>query len=74
MLPNLVHLFLTICNTIMFKIDEKFFLCTKEDNIVLEAKQTNFFSRYGLWDFIFLFLGELDTCLQNLISTRSVEQ
>jgi hypothetical protein len=39
-------------------------------NRVLEAKKAIFKSRYGLKDFEFLFLGELGTCQQNLISTR----
>jgi hypothetical protein len=32
------------------------------DNRVLEAKKTTFWSRYGLRNFIFLFLVELGTC------------
>jgi hypothetical protein len=37
------------------------------DNNVLEAKKTNFSSRYGM------FLGELSTCPQNPIPARGVE-
>jgi hypothetical protein len=45
----------------------------KGDNIVLKAKKTTFSSRHGLCDILFLFLGELGTCLQNLIPTIGVE-
>jgi hypothetical protein len=48
----------------------KFFLVCEGDNRVLVAKKIIPLSRYGLWDFIFLFLGELSTCLQNLIHIR----
>jgi hypothetical protein len=40
---------------------------------VSEAKKTIFGLRYGLWDFTFLFLLELGTCVQNLIFTKVVE-
>jgi hypothetical protein len=40
---------------------------------VLGAKKTIFGLRYGLWDFTFLFLVELGTCVQNLIFTKVVE-
>jgi hypothetical protein len=40
---------------------------------VLEAKKTIFGCRYGLLEFKFLFLGELGTCVQNLIFTKVVE-
>jgi hypothetical protein len=36
----------------------------------LEGKKIIFLSKYGLWDFTFLFLGALGTCL---ISTRGEE-
>jgi hypothetical protein len=39
----------------------------------LEAKKTIFGRRYGVRDFIFLFLFELGTCVQNLIFTKVVE-
>ena len=39
----------------------------------LGAKKTIFGLRYGLPDFIFLFLVELGTCVQNLIFTKVVE-
>jgi hypothetical protein len=45
----------------------------ERDNKVLEAKKTIFWSKYGLRDFIFLFLVELGTCLKNLIPIRGVE-
>jgi hypothetical protein len=43
------------------------------DISVLEAKKTIFGRRYGLPDFIFLFLFKLGTCVQNLIFTKVVE-
>jgi hypothetical protein len=39
----------------------------------LGTKETIFGLRYGLPDFIFLFLVELGTCVQNLIFTKVVE-
>jgi hypothetical protein len=42
----------------------------KGESRVLEPKKIEFLSRYGFWDFIFLFLVGLDTCLQNLIPRR----
>jgi hypothetical protein len=42
----------------------------ERDSSVLEAKKTIFGRRYGLPDFIFLFLFELGTCVQNLIFTK----
>jgi hypothetical protein len=39
----------------------------------LEAKKTIFRRRYGLPDLKFLFVVELGTCVQNLISTKGVE-
>jgi hypothetical protein len=44
-----------------------------EDNNVLEAKKIAFSSKHGWCIILFLSLGELGICLQNLISTRSVE-
>jgi hypothetical protein len=35
--------------------------------------RNHFWSKYGLKDFKFLFLGELGTCLQSLIFTRLME-
>jgi hypothetical protein len=40
---------------------------------VSEAKKTIFWSRYGLPDFIFLFLGELGTCTRKIIRTGGVD-
>ena len=37
------------------------------------GQKNNFFSSHGLCNLLFLTLGELGTCLQNLIPTRSVE-
>jgi hypothetical protein len=50
-----------------------FFTEPERDSSVLEAKKTIFGHRYGLPDFIFLFLFELDTCVQNIIFTKVVE-
>ena len=44
-----------------------------EDNRVLEAKKTTFSSRHEWCIILFLSLGELGICLQNLISTRGME-
>jgi hypothetical protein len=58
----------------MFKVKQKVFSSTPErDSSVLEAKKTSFGHRYELPDFIFLFLFELGTCVQNLIFTKVVE-
>jgi hypothetical protein len=40
---------------------------------VLKAQKTTFLSRHGLCDILFLYLGELDICLQNLILVGGVE-
>jgi hypothetical protein len=45
----------------------------KRYNSVLWAKKTISGLEYGLLDFTFLFLVELDTCVQNLIFTKVVE-
>jgi hypothetical protein len=56
---------------IKFKVEEKdFFLVPMGDNKVLETKKTSFFSSYGLCNFLFFFLSELVTLLQNLIPTK----
>jgi hypothetical protein len=74
MSTNLTHSFLTICKIITFKVDKKVFsLAPKGDSRVLKAKKSIFWSRYGMCLSIFLFLSELGTCPQNLISTRGVE-
>jgi hypothetical protein len=39
----------------------------------LEAKKIIFGRRYGLPNFIFLFLVELGTCMQNLMFTKVVK-
>jgi hypothetical protein len=47
-----------------------FFLPLSEgDNSLLRSKKTTFSSRNGMSLFGFLFLGELGTCPQNLMST-----
>jgi hypothetical protein len=50
-----------------------FFPVPMEDSRILEAKKTTFLCRHGLCNILFKSLGELGTCLQNLISTRGVE-
>jgi hypothetical protein len=73
-LPNLTLSFLTICEIITFKVEEKVFLApAKGGQQCFGVQKTYFYSRYGLWDFKFLFLGELGTCPQNLIPTQGVE-
>jgi hypothetical protein len=57
----------------MFKVDGKVFCAYARDNRVLEAKKTIFLSKYGMKFFGILFLGKLDTCVQNLISIGGVE-
>jgi hypothetical protein len=42
-------------------------------NSVVEVEKTIFGSRYGLLDFMFLFLVKLGTCVQNIIFTKVVE-
>jgi hypothetical protein len=46
---------------------------SEKDSGVLEAKKTIIGCRYGLLDFIFLFLVELGTYVQNLIFTKVVK-
>jgi hypothetical protein len=73
-LPNLTLSFLTICEIITFKIEKKFFLPLQNgDSNHLGSKKTTFSSRYEMSLFIFLFLGELGTCPQNLMPTQGVE-
>jgi hypothetical protein len=56
------------------KLKKKYFLLLSEgDNSLLGSKKTTFSSRYGMSLFGFLFLGELGTCLQNVMPTRGVE-
>jgi hypothetical protein len=55
-------------------LKKKFFSpLPKGYNAVLEAQKTIFWNRIGFPDFIFLFLGELGTCLEDLILMRDVE-
>jgi hypothetical protein len=55
-------------------LKKKFFSIVPERySSVLEAKKTIFGRRYGLPEFKFLFLGELGTCVQNLIFIKVVE-
>jgi hypothetical protein len=69
--PNLTHSFLTVYEIITFKVKQKDL--PERDNSVLEAKKTIFERKYGLLDFIFIFLFELGTCVHNLIFTKVVE-
>jgi hypothetical protein len=43
------------------------------DNSLLRSKKTTSSSRYGMGLFGFFFLGELDTCPQNLMPTQDLE-
>jgi hypothetical protein len=45
----------------------------KRDSNVLEAKRTIFGRRFGLPDFIFLFLVELGTCVKNHMFTKVIK-
>jgi hypothetical protein len=55
-------------------LKKKFFLALpKGYSIVLEAKKTILLRRYGMSLFGMLFLSELGTCVQKLISIRGVE-
>jgi hypothetical protein len=62
-LQNLTHSFFIVCEIITFKVEFFFSSMREADNKVLEAKKTIFWNRYGLKNFIFLFLVELGTCL-----------
>ena len=72
--PNLAHSFVTICEIIIFKVNKKFLIsCAKGGQQSFEGQKKTFSSRHGLCNILFLSPGELGICLQNLISTRSVE-
>jgi hypothetical protein len=71
--PNLAHSFHTIFEIITFKVDKKFSPVPKGDSRVLKPQKTTFSSKHGLCNILFLSLGELGICLQNLILTRGVE-
>jgi hypothetical protein len=73
-LPNITLSFLTICEIITFKVEEKvFFAPAKGDSSLLGSKKITFLSKFRMSLFRFLFLGELGTCPQNLMPTRGVE-
>jgi hypothetical protein len=73
-LPNLTLLFLTICEIITFKVEEKvFFVPAKGGQQSFGIQKTTFSSIFGMSLFRFLFLGELGTCPQNLMPTQGVE-
>jgi hypothetical protein len=58
----------------MFKVEkEVFFHCALRGQQSFEGQKNHFKSRSGMSLSIFLFLSELGTCPQNLISTRGVE-
>jgi hypothetical protein len=73
--PNLVHSFLTVCEIITFKVDKKVFFPTPKGIVEFwrHAQKTTFSSRHGLCNILFLSLGELGICLQNLISIGGVK-
>jgi hypothetical protein len=52
---------------------KSFFPLRPRGTTVFRRQKTNFRLRYGLPDFMFLFLFELGTCVQNLIFTKVVE-
>jgi hypothetical protein len=70
-LPNLTLSFLTICEIITFKVEEKVIFALAQG--VQQSKKTTFRSSYEMRKFGFLFVGELGTCPQNLTPTRGVE-
>jgi hypothetical protein len=73
-LPNLTLSFLTICEILTFKVEEKVFcILVRGGQQLFGVQKTTFSSRYGMGLFGFLFLGELDTCPQNLMPTQGVE-
>jgi hypothetical protein len=73
-LQNPTLSFLTICEIITFKVEEKVLLpLPKGDSSLLGSKKNTFSSRYEMRLFAFLFLGELGTCPQNLMPTQGVE-
>jgi hypothetical protein len=74
-LPNLTLSFLTICKIITFKVEEKVFFAPAYGGTTVfwSPKKPLFSSRYEMSLFGFLFLGELGTCLQNLMPTRGGE-
>jgi hypothetical protein len=43
------------------------------NNVILEAKNTIFSSKYGMSLFTFLYLGKLNTYPQNLMLTRGIK-
>jgi hypothetical protein len=70
-LPKFTLSFLTICEIITFKVEEKVFLpLQKGDNNLLGSKKTTILSKFRMSLFRFLFLGELGTCPQNFMPTR----
>jgi hypothetical protein len=72
--PNLRYSLFTIYEILTFKVEEKVFFSSIQGDIsVLEPEKAIFWSTCGMSLFTFLFLGELGTCLQNLIPTQGVE-
>jgi hypothetical protein len=73
-LQNLTLPFLTICEIITFKVEEKLiFAPAQGGQQFLRSKKTTFSSKYEMCLSGFLFLGELGTCPQNLMPTRGEE-
>jgi hypothetical protein len=73
-LPNLTLSLLTICEIITFKVEEKvFFAPAKGGQQSFGVKKTTFKSIFRMSILIFLFLGELGACPQNLMPTQGVE-
>jgi hypothetical protein len=71
--PNLAHSFLTICKITTFKVEEKGFFLYLRDTSVGGQKKPFIEVDMGQGTSKSLFLGELGTCSQNLISTRHME-
>ena len=70
--PNLRFKFLTNCEIITFKVGKKVFShVAKRVSSILRAKKFIFGSKYELWLFTFLFLGELGIFLCNFYPHRT---
>jgi hypothetical protein len=69
-----MHVVFMVCEIITSKVSFFIFPDVPErDSNILEATKTIFGWRDGLPDFIFLFLVELGTCVQNLMFTKVVK-
>jgi hypothetical protein len=66
--------FFTICEIITFKVEEKvLFTPGQGGQQSFGVQKKTFSNRYEMCLFGFLFLGELGTCLQNLMPTQGME-